>query len=705
MTDYLENPRCGDSNSSFSLEFSSDMNQMEGGLFGSKTKHNTHNTHHSIRSDLIKHYINIISDPEGFDLMKQGEYNPTVKTTKLYVCGDILDSTGDISTPERLAAKSYNLNNIRNCLIHDNIHLIFGNRDLNKIKCKYLCVLNGDTPHIKNFNGGDIILDAATYHELCIELHEQTDKTAIWKAKMNNWYPFWGGIKKDKGGLNDKGQTNQKDWSIDTKYDTNIFLTRFYEIFGPDTTAGTMSAQNLLETIFKEINITKITLNGDSLKDYKAFLVLAIFRSMCIKSNFKETEIDKITNSSQVKGWLIKLYEKGKIVDYVEDKINLYVMSHGGITKNLVKGEEHLSKMKNTLKSKSTDEIKNILTDASKFYGNVQAGGYIKTDVSDSDLIKCDELKIKLNAMQQSIKNSIDEINKKDYIDKPDADMLYLFILTSGFDCNSFMKKYMPNGTQNTNCTDIVSSEKYGPVMPGIYNMRDLMFLCTDKTLYQFIGHKPVGFGAIIDKFTTGDKTHKGFLITLDNSNSFNNTLKNFGFSMTMVQIDEKVPDINIHTKMDLKIDIFGPQNPKTVYRPTTYNEKYKWTQIVEKDQIIYSKDFKLTNKITIANKLSNIESDIDKTNGINEKTTVCYHGYFVQSTSKKKFHVLTHQANEAWDKNLLILDDADFNNFVEHNVSVAHTTPTTHTGGYQQKYLKYKQKYLQLKQMLEQQQ
>jgi hypothetical protein len=93
----------------------------------------------------------VTSDPEGFNIFNMTDFNPD-SGDSLIICGDILDSTfvskskDDILNDDILNAKSFNLSNIKNILLHDNINLVFGNRDLNKIKCKYLCKLNNLHP-------------------------------------------------------------------------------------------------------------------------------------------------------------------------------------------------------------------------------------------------------------------------------------------------------------------------------------------------------------------------------------------------------------------------------------------------------------------------------------------------------------------------------------------------------------------------------
>ena len=77
--------------------------------------------------------VQIISDPEGFKI-------PDVSDDEeLYICGDLIDSVIKGKKEDFLKLKSYNLYNIQKCIKKNNVFLALGNRDLNKLKCRYLC--------------------------------------------------------------------------------------------------------------------------------------------------------------------------------------------------------------------------------------------------------------------------------------------------------------------------------------------------------------------------------------------------------------------------------------------------------------------------------------------------------------------------------------------------------------------------------------
>ena len=99
--------------------------------------------------------IRVISDLEGFDIEMYFH-----DTYNLFVCGDIVDSTLVTTLKGTfLEAKSNNLKNILHCACNPNVRLLFGNRDLNKLKCKFLAELNHTGDETAQFNNGNINLD------------------------------------------------------------------------------------------------------------------------------------------------------------------------------------------------------------------------------------------------------------------------------------------------------------------------------------------------------------------------------------------------------------------------------------------------------------------------------------------------------------------------------------------------------------------
>ena len=209
------------------------------------------------------------------------------------VCGDILDSTFIGPIPEELLNKfSFNLRNIKLLLFkRDTFKLIIGNRDINKIKVFPLAELTKNFPEtpgtsltsefeqklqclINDFNNGKIDVTAENY-----SLLKKYAKFTV--SNMNNFYPFWK--------MDNDGEYKGKDWNY-TKQDT--FHQRYLNIFGadinkPDDNTGTMSAQNTINTFYHELKILhsgfveeENNIEPNDLNDYKAFVVLSIYRSL-----------------------------------------------------------------------------------------------------------------------------------------------------------------------------------------------------------------------------------------------------------------------------------------------------------------------------------------------------------------------------------------------------------------------------------------
>ena len=633
----------------------------------------------------------------------------------------------------------------------DNVKLIFGNRDLNKLKCKYLCTLKeiDNNPviteltqinnFIDSFNKGNIDLSFDTYNTFINYITKYTDKIKdIWAINnLNSWYPFWGGIDREK-----KGKT-QKDWSK-SEYDINkIFYERFIEIFGQDTVKGTMSADNLLISIpaeLKDTNFFTATTTRD--KDYKAFVILALFKSMCISDDSaKECDIKYITNSSKVKGWLYKMYKKGQPFDVIDaknngtnsvkDNNNIYLLSHGGLTKNLINGDKQNDKSNTysdrltlmlTKLGKTDTEIKEFISNASLFYepsDTVATGGFYDDNIDTTydhkkfDLNKTDSTKNILSHAYFIIKNAINKILNNDNMDKPDVYMLFLLIITSPFDCKKYLEKlktdkYDPNKKL---CDKMYSSQQTGPIMPGIFNMRKLMYTCIDRQLYQIIGHRPVGIGATMDEFKDSSN-NVSYLITLDNSNSF------LGKSINALDDDNKsqsrsILEINLvdnDTTIDTQIKIVEDKTDINPFIDMKYNSDIKIVQGIQTismsspppGTVIYNIKNKISNIkdiIKITKKKTSVNVTITDKDGKETKKeediTYCYHGNFVDKDSIK-YHIFTQQIGETFNSVIYILNTTDFKKFFNTNLPVIGGSDIQDP--FYEKYIKYKNKYLELK-------
>ena len=342
---------------------------------------------------------------------------------------------------------------------------------------------------------------------------------------MNEWYPSWNTITQDKQ------SGKQKDWSNKSLYNENtIFKERFDEVFGADTAVGTIGAPNSIYTIPHEIFQTEqeykdIIENIDKLDkdkkiqeklDYFAFITLAVFKSLCCHTvddfnitNFKD--IKTTHNTTDIKGWLFTLYMKGTINECLSTNKSIYLLSHGGITYNAINTENYLQNMHNRLEK--TDEqinkLKQTLTNAAKFYNSEStdvsitpsSGGYYSTI---SNNVTEDKIKQRVEQNNTFFKSVIKKINETNDMLVPNADMLFLLMLTTNFDVNKFIDKMIKpqDKLEKNNYELLYPAAEYGPVQPGINQLRsDKLFTCSKKTLYQIIGHIPLGFGATVDKY------------------------------------------------------------------------------------------------------------------------------------------------------------------------------------------------------------
>ncbi len=450
--------------------------------------------------------VNIISDHEGEEINSH-LYN---HENKLLICGDILDSTvgggfeqnfiraeGKINNIKKI----YNIRNIAAIVNNSNIHLIFGNRDVNKFKCKFLTkmVSKKKLDIFDNFNKGNIDLsETTTYRNL-------VSSSIHWKADTKHWYPFWNKNINDHISYWSTPETN-----VD-KYGKYIFLTRFYRIFGEDGSDGTMGAANLLYTIPLELGITIDSARIDDKKylDYLAFIVLAVFRTMTIY-NEKPLDIkliEDINNIGAIKtlkdtilnGLLGKFYSlpNTSFVSYFNDKKNnvLYIFSHGGITSTMIKEFKVFDNL-NPLIKHLNDNKKSLTMSG----GNIEFNSrQIIDKIEEVNKAYFNNLIFSFRKPQQTAYNP----NKYDY--KPTTQMLLTLATSALYKPNQDMQ-FVLNSTIN----------------PGIDEIQNYLFYCSDSNIVQIFGHIPKGFATNIAKY--GDSKYKTYLINLDFSQSYKYT-------------------------------------------------------------------------------------------------------------------------------------------------------------------------------------
>jgi hypothetical protein len=688
-----------------------------------------------------------ISDLEGFDINKyictgicnQENCSCTLDNTNLIICGDIMDSTvspnpKEVASLELLTTeKIFNLRNIMRIVDDPDIILTLGNRDINKIKCLLLNKLeNPDKSDLINrFNMGH--MNFKEYDNI-IKL-----QNLKWSESINNWPIFWANREADE-----------------IKYNSDpFFLKRFKEIF-----TDSMGAGNMLNTIYLELQqmediiITKknklssdynyfnFNFNPDDgkvLDDHKAFIIFIIFNRMLHNPNLT---LSTIYNTNPFHGLLYKLYSRDntKLCHYENIDNNIYIYSHGGLTKRLLDTEKINSNLKIIIDNLE-EFSERIETNSPKLFSNK-----IKS-IPENELT----LEKKINYINNFYKEIIIKIfnsrDIKNYIQ-------FLLALSAPTKC-------VENINKGTKCNvDEFNTELQSPILAGFRNMRKDVYYETGKTIYQIFGHQPVGFAATIDLFT--ENNAKTYLINLDSTNSFTGTKFNKGNSESIFKIIGGVPSIKSKFNIDIDIDIDIDEDKKSfkTYDPN-HHTYYLLKIIEEKTQLVVegekklvikrktplgknyiSKDISLRDEsILIEKNISEFDDILTKVTKLNQNNTdfvINFHGYsnsffyFTITNSgidaEGKFNLV-----ESFNKSFYILNIKDMNSFFEvpplshqsrsvkgiqdslksRRVKGPKFAPKSNDNSkpspksflkidnYEQKYLKYKQKYMKLKQEL----
>jgi hypothetical protein len=611
--------------------------------------------------------VHIISDPEGFKI-------PDVPDDEeLYICGDLIDSVIKGKKDDFLELKSFNLYNIQKCIKKNNVFLAFGNRDLNKLKCRYLCELKTTTNEdanalINKFNNGNIELTYDNYNII-------KNANPEWKENHKKWYPYWNtGNQIFK--ITDKDYEKYKKYWTTTSDDQkkNMFTHRYDVIFGLDPTVGTMSADNVIDAIAKEINLDLSTISEDEKQDYKAFVTLAIFKSMCMNSfqnyNLEIKNLQDIKNSIKVRGWLCEMYRKHQVCYMLlDDSTNVYLLSHGGISSKLILNPEILSNMHKAL---SQPRLNELISDSDKFYGAIKGGYYDKYANVNTENVNLTE---RINKINEIIKNSI---NSFITTGKPE-DVKFLLTIATGFNCSNFTKLLIdPSGID---CKDLPTPSDIGPIMPGIESLRKSMFIMEGRTIYQIIGHKPIGMNTIVDLYESGD--NKSILINLDISNTFMATNYN---KLALENVSENKIIIENNTiKLDSLINMNLNVDDKKLTK-TKIDDTIDLTQNLQTEStLFYSNKFTLPENILTIITTNTIDDEFINNIRNLGGTELSYNCSFYKNGTK--YHLITKYPN--WKMGIFIVNEDDFNKLK--------TPVPVQVGGYKQKYLKYKAKYLAL--------
>ena len=586
------------------------------------------------KTDLIDFFssgnITVISDYEGEEINSK-LYDDK---KKLLICGDILDSTvggGSEFLFDKLTGKIneiqkiYNIRNIKAIVENQNIHLIFGNRDVNKFKCKFLTKMKYKNHEdiCYKFNKGNINLDFKTYTEL-------KNINFKWLADTKHWYPFWNSKivepQNQKYWATEEIRINNYNTQIEeNKFSNNIFLKRFYRIFGIECLQGSMSAGNLLYTIPIELGIT---LNSDYIRnnvlqylDYLAFIVLAVFRVMTIfnKGDPKILQEDitgigtmKILNTTLLNGLLSRFYSNipnTSFVSYFSDNLNdnLYIFSHGGITSTII-NQTDISQ--ETIYSPTG--LKKELSDNYASLINMSGGNLELTSKDIMDRLKRIN-EVYIDIMNNSFRKPI----KYDY--KPTIEMLLALSLSAPYKPNDDYK-YILNS----------------PITPGIDIIEKYLFYCSNKNIVQIFGHIPKGFATNISKNVHNN--NKTYLVNLDSSQSYKYTL-NGGISDSFLLFETS----------NMK---FGPILNSTIDLTKLIENKYITTDIEPSNENNnkFITNQKIYGKLLKTNKYIFDENLLDYEDYIPKYPDYKYHGlysdekkyeYYVFSTLNVHFKIL----------------------------------------------------------------
>lgn len=523
-----------------------------------------------------------------------------------------------------------------------------------------------------------------------------------------------------------------------------------------------MSAQNLLETIPHEIGIV-----GNADIDYKAFVVLAIFKSMLLKITKKvrieDTNI-KSMESSNYKGWLYQMYLRKEnnlccFLDYginQEQKNNfMYLFSHGGLPHKILDKPELFANILNYLDI--SPELSNLLTNAREYYNvAVPKGGFYKKTSDTKKLISRDKIISSVSILNEIVKENINIVLgnedvsseiidsseddsdsslssvESDSVDEtktssdstqtsastqlepcegksrklcpenckwfenkcqqrggaskeePNKNMLFLLIISSGFNLTNFVNKITDVKLKETILSTIIgdkerqsvenldilfpSSEQITPLSTGFKTMRnDTPFLDQSHVqLVQFIGHSPNGFGATIDKCDCqleDGSNSVTFIINLDSSNTF--------YGSNLNKLDDRIKSKsyckfkdNNHVKINTTLVLnIGEDNKKSLVHEK-FSDKHSVGSYKKGDSHKYITDSDLT-ALPILEFTSVLGSDL-----LNEQieysgeNNINVHG-FTNIMEQERIVFSVNEAPNSFNKNLYCLNLENYQIFL----------------------------------------
>lgn len=507
----------------------------------------TNTTHNPDISEFFKSGpVRVVSDPEGYHVAQLANVTKTVDgyvppENKMLVLGDLFDYTlgagpnaNNFATDklkELRNAKSHSFKSAKYCNDNkDNIKVLFGNRDLNKLKLMPLALVTNieNSNYVKWWQESNSYENAA---QKLVELIANTgDDGCQWDIPtMTNWKPFW---KPNYNTCNHWKEPNPMLSSTGVNQNMSC-LERFYLIFGVDCAQGTMSGQNTLFGVAKECglydkifgkyqvdlnNLNPINNNyilnttNTGLKD-AAELAAALVFTVFADAFYGDGEP---TAGKPFTGVLNKFFisKNTYYCAYAELNNDLLVFSHGGMRDEFFKCD-----MDSNLESQVYGD--KILGEMVQKQSQTQAGGYVGTNAT---VISAEDIKARINLYNSQMKSGLKKligdyqhlvnvVSTKNI--KPTAELLLNLVISAPY--------VAPEGS--VSCFHRHAS----PIMPGLDHplpgekpnaYRANPICAQGKTLYQFVGHFPLGFAPTIDKYTTGSDGITSYAINLDVSNS-----------------------------------------------------------------------------------------------------------------------------------------------------------------------------------------
>ena len=490
-------------------------------------------------TDFIKKHndILIISDIEGLSsttqidkIMKHLTTNINSKNGIIYN-GDVIDntitgnnkdpyiSTNDMPVENLCSLKLLELlvQNMDENATH--AKCMIGNRDLNKIK---MLALNQAQDDSRWWVNGTTILDIA---EQLVKNTDTLEKyNAFWKiTNMQPFNPFWAPNRTllNENWFGNSPKISQKPTTLED---------RFYIIFGVDTAQGTISAQNNIACIAKELGLnldtkdssyldvspspspinTKIENKRNEKHELDAAIAFTVFarlldkqlsesNSKLIKAVITKSKIwnDKFDN---LDGYLYKYLTMAKCASYAEINNKILLFAHGGITSEFITSKNTGIDILNKI---TTEKWQNVSTKA-PVVALVGGGNKIFEKIDDF----CAIYKKAFNELYKSQDSSFTKINDNDIY--PSLVLQVLNSICTPADNHPLIK-------------ELHYDTKLSPIQVSSPMTTDLINACIQgncvgngKQIINIFSHIPQGIG-----YTFGSLNSNMFFINTDFSLSF----------------------------------------------------------------------------------------------------------------------------------------------------------------------------------------